>query len=282
MPSRRADRKKARNENTSAESETKRSKLREYFESLIVAIILAMMVKTFSVQTFQIPTGSMEDNLLIGDHIIVNKLIYGPEVPWLKAIMPMRDVRRGDIVIFKFPGNPAVYGKDARTDYIKRVIGLPGETVRVHRHQIYIDGAPIEELGLDEDRYTLHWRAPNRERAERIDARCLAYDPAGDPAAKVDAVYKVPEGHYMVMGDHRDISLDGRGILDELSGRYEHSWTVPRENIIGRAILIYWSYEATREEFQVTDPAQQVSNIIKTLLNFPFKTRWLRMFNIVR
>lgn len=243
-------------------SEDKKSGMRDFLESLIVAIILALAVKTFSLQTFQIPTGSMEDNLLVGDHLIVNKLIYGPELSFLKGLLPMRDVRRGDIVIFKYPPEP-------NTDYIKRVIGLPGETVRVFGHQVYINGTPIEDLGLDEDSYTLHWRKADQERARAIGVSD-AYRPETDSDAKIDIVRKVPEGEYFMMGDHRYVSRDSR------------RWgTVPRDHITGRAVMIYWSYGADRDDYQEDGFMQQVGTILKTVINFPFRTRWDRFFRII-
>lgn len=257
--------KKAAKETAKAEAETgmKKSKLREYFESLIVAIILALFVKTFVLQTFQIPTGSMEDNLLIGDHLIVNKQIFGNALPLIGSLMPMREVRRGDVVIFKYPGN-------VKQDYIKRVIGLPGETLRILGHQILVDGTPIEELGMDEDAYTFQWRREDSERAAAIDAD-TEYDPRYHPSAVVDQTFEVPEGHYFMMGDHRSISRDSR------------DWgTVPREYITGRAVMIYWSYRATREDYKQENVSEQVGGFINGIINLPFKTRWDRLFRIVR
>ncbi len=260
---RRAKSKPQRQATPKGEDEAKKSKGREYFESLVVAIILALFVKTFVLQTFQIPTGSMQDNLLVGDHIIVNKMIYGPEDGPLNAVLPMREVERGDVVIFKFPPEPQV-------DYIKRVIGLPGEEVRITGHQVYINGTPIEELGLDEDRYTLQWRRPDRERAARIGAD-NTYNPETAPSALANQVFRVPAGHYFMMGDHRSISRDSR------------AWgTVPREHITGRAVMIYWSCNATREDYRQTNFGQQVVNTIRSILTLPFNTRWERLFRIIR
>ena len=115
----------------------KKSTLREYFESIVIAVILALFVRTWVVQAFKIPTGSMENNLLIGDHLLVNKFIFGPAGPG-SALLPVGDVRRGDIVVFKYPEDP-------ERDFIKRVIGLPGETLEVREKKVYINGAPIEE-----------------------------------------------------------------------------------------------------------------------------------------
>jgi signal peptidase I len=247
---------------TQREQPRQHGKMREYFESLIVAIILALIVKTFVVQTFQIPSGSMEDGLLVGDHIIVNKTVFGPDGMMPLPFLPIRDIRRGDIVIFKWPPNP-------RIDYIKRVIGLPGETVRIHRHQVWIDGKRIEELGLDEDRYTLEWRHADRERAEAIGSEYV-YDPALDTAAEQPLEFHVPEGHYFMLGDHRYVSQDSR------------FWgTVPRANITGRAVLIYWSFKAEREHYQETNFGNQVGNMFNAVLSFPFKTRWERLFRII-
>ena len=117
----------------------KKSVAREYLESLVVAFILATFIRTFVVQAFKIPTGSMENNLLIGDHLLVNKFVFSPSsTPAERAVMPERDIRRGDVVVFKYPDEP-------ERDFIKRVVGLPGETVEIKDKQVYINGQPIDE-----------------------------------------------------------------------------------------------------------------------------------------
>src|SRR6187549_20969 len=118
---------------------TKKSVLREYFESIVIAVILALFVRTWAVQAFKIPTGSMENNLLIGDHLLVNKFVFGPALgPAERAVLPMRDIRRGDIVVFKYPDEP-------ERDFIKRVIGLPGDTLELRNKKVYVNGQPQDE-----------------------------------------------------------------------------------------------------------------------------------------
>src|SRR3954465_13819917 len=117
----------------------KKSVLREYFESIVIAVILALFVRTWVVQAFKIPTGSMENNLLIGDHLLVNKFVFGPTASWLdRTLLPVRDIRRGDIVVFKFPNEP-------ERDFIKRVIGLPGDTIELRSKKVLINGQPLDE-----------------------------------------------------------------------------------------------------------------------------------------
>jgi len=117
----------------------KKSIFREYFESLVIAVILALFVRTWVFQAFQIPTGSMEPNLLVGDHLIVNKMIFAPTVTGVeRAVLPGRDIQRGDIIVFKYPKSPD-------RDFIKRVIGLPGDRLELHRKQVYINGQPIDQ-----------------------------------------------------------------------------------------------------------------------------------------
>src|SRR3954449_8216509 len=117
----------------------KKSVLREYFESIVIAVILALFVRTWVVQAFKIPTGSMENNLLIGDHLLVNKFVFGPTPLSIgRALLPVRDIRRGDIVVFKFPDEP-------ERDFIKRVIGLPGETIELRSKKVFINGQPLDE-----------------------------------------------------------------------------------------------------------------------------------------
>src|SRR5215204_421039 len=117
----------------------RKSTLREYFESIVIAVILALFIRTFVVQAFKIPTGSMEENLLIGDHLLVNKFIFGPTAsPLEQGLLPIGTIARGNIVVFKYPEEPD-------RDFIKRVIGLPGETVEVRDKKVYVNGQPLDE-----------------------------------------------------------------------------------------------------------------------------------------
>src|SRR6476659_1427195 len=117
----------------------RKSTAREYFESICVAVILALFVRTFVVQAFKIPTGSMENNLLIGDHLLVNKFVFAPTLTnWESKLLPINPIRRGDILVFKYPEDPD-------RDFIKRVIGLPGETLELKNKKVYINGKPLDE-----------------------------------------------------------------------------------------------------------------------------------------
>src|SRR6266576_2367606 len=120
-----------------ADEAQKKSTFREYYEALLIAVIFVNFARIFAFQAFKIPTGSMEDNLKVGDHIIVNKFIYGPGTS-LGPLLPLREIRRGDIIVFRYPLQPD-------TDFVKRVIGLPGDTVEVHDKQVYVNGKKLDE-----------------------------------------------------------------------------------------------------------------------------------------
>ena len=172
-----------------------------------MAVILALFVRTFVVQAFKIPTGSMENNLLIGDHLLVNKFVFAPTATGLEdALLPVEPIRRGDVIVFKFPEEP-------ERDFIKRVIGLPGETLELRRKRVYID-----DVRLDEP-YVRFLSPPDREDGSPFDVR-EQYGPV-----------TVPEGHYFMMGDNRDNSEDSRywGFL-------------PEAYIKGRALFVYFSF----------------------------------------
>ena len=190
----------------------RKSTAREYFESICVAVILALFVRTFVVQAFKIPTGSMENNLLIGDHLLVNKFAYAPTATGIEDILlPIDPIRRGDIIVFKYPEDP-------ERDFIKRVIGLPGETVELRSKKVYIDGQPIDEP------YVQYLFTPSDEEGPfDFDVR-MKYGPV-----------TVPEGQYFMMGDNRDNSQDSR-----------YWGFVKRDKIKGKAFLIYWSWDSDR------------------------------------
>jgi signal peptidase I len=191
--------------------EFRKSVAREYFESIVIAVILALFIRTFVVQAFKIPTGSMEPNLLVGDHLLVNKFMFSPTSSAVERwLLPTREVRRGDIVVFKFPTDP-------ERDFIKRVIGLPGETVELKNHRIHINGRPLDE--------------PYAHYLPRPEGGMLAEVTSEDVRDQYGPE-TVPAGSLFVMGDNRDNSQDSRywGFL-------------PRDNIKGRALVIYWSYD---------------------------------------
>src|SRR5215470_187792 len=131
----------ARQQQPAAETvvEYRKSTAREYFESICVAVILALFVRTFVVQAFKIPTGSMENNLLIGDHLLVNKFVFGPTATGLeRTLLPIDPIRRGDVIVFKYPEEP-------ERDFIKRVIGLPGDTIELRNKKVHVNGTPLSE-----------------------------------------------------------------------------------------------------------------------------------------
>ena len=225
-----------------------KSTLREYFESICVAVILALFIRTFVFQAFKIPTGSMENNLLIGDHLIVNKMLYSPAPSGLEsAVAPIRHVRRHEVVVFKFPDDP-------KRDFIKRVIGLPGERVKIENKQVYIDDVLLEEPYV------------------------FFQDDAGGPPLGFNsdsmrdsmAEIIVPEGHYFMMGDNRDNSHDSR-----------YWGTLDGDLLKGRALVIYWSYKSDRDAY-TKQGWQNVKEVLSVIPYFFTNTRWDRFFHLVR
>ena len=232
-----------------AADEREKSTIREYWEALLIAIIFVNFARVFVFQAFKIPTGSMEDNLKIGDHIIVNKFIYGPtHGGLLSKLVPQRDIRRGDIVVFRYP-------KDLEVDYVKRIVGLPGDTISIRDKKVSVNGRELDEP------YVTH-----------IDRRIFPdgmYLPEPYRSRDHFGPFKIPAGHYFAMGDNRDDSNDSR------------FWgTVPHANVKGRAFMVYWSFDD-----EGSPPARTAREKVKALTNvglhFFDQTRWRRSFFIV-
>jgi signal peptidase I len=264
-----------------------RGALREYFESLVVTAIMALFGMTFVVQAVKVPTGSMQNTILIGDHLLVNKFIFapGPILPFL----PQREIRRGDVIVFKYPGkfsgeerfrdNPEV--DDTRPDntpykinYVKRVIGLPGDVVEVRDTKVFVNGQPLEEhliaaLNSSDSRDTPgdESQAPLVIKENPAPPGEATYNVYFDPerhsgTRRADGKFLVPEGYYFAMGDNRDNSLDSR------------FWGyVPRDAIIGRAMFVYWSYD---------ESAPRSEGALGFLLDFFRNTRWGRTGTLVK
>jgi signal peptidase I len=232
-------------------SEFKKSTVREYFESIVIAVILALFIRTFIVQAFKIPTGSMEENLLIGDHLLVNKFAVGPTAsPLERGLLPIGTIQRRDVVVFKYPEEP-------ERDFIKRVIGLPGETVEVREKKVYINGQELKEPYA-------HFLQPVSTPSEFREVTSFDVRERYGPVT-------VPPNQYFVMGDNRDNSQDSRywGFL-------------PRDYIKGKALIIYWSYEAEREDYQDSGTASTLKGLGSVFVHFFTRTRWDRMFHQIR
>jgi signal peptidase I len=195
------------------------------------------------VQAFKIPTGSMENNLLIGDHLLVNKFVFGPTVGPERAVLPVRDIRRGDIIVFKYPIEP-------ERDFIKRVIGLPGDTIELRAKKVYVNGQPLDEP------YVHFLTSSEGAEVTSINVR-ENYGPV-----------TVPSDQYFVMGDNRDNSQDSR-----------YWGYLPRSYVKGKAMMIYWSYEADQDDLADDSFGATVRRIFSVITHFFTKTRWERLLH---
>ena len=230
---------------------SQKSAVREYFEAMVTAVILALFIRTFVVQAFKIPTGSMENNLLIGDHLLVNKFILGPTESRLeRALLPMGIIRRGDIIVFKYPVDP-------ERDFIKRVIGLPGETLEVREKKVYINGKALVEPYV-------HYHDPLELPTETNEVTSFDVRDRYGPVT-------VPPDQFFMMGDNRDNSADSRywGFLR-------------RDYIKGKAVVLYWSYESGDEDYEDEGAGATVKGLASVFAHFFTKTRWDRMFHQIR
>jgi signal peptidase I len=242
-----------------------RSGLAEFLEMLLVTMLLALFGTTFVVQAFKIPSGSMEPTLLIGDHVFVNKFIFEGTGAWYEKFLPYRDIRRGDIIVFKYPF-------DDHPHYVKRVIGLPGDRLRIVNGDVYIDGEPLHEP------YVVHNPASQDPYADNFppsNRKALPFVARREWAAHLfdyvrDGELIIPPNHYFTMGDNRDLSADSRywGFVD-------------RDSIMGRPMVIYWSVRATSDDYRSRGVSSALSGMGQTLLHLRAQTRWNRMLREV-
>jgi signal peptidase I len=232
-------------------------------QSLLSTIVIAVFVIVFVVQAFQIPSESMENTLLIGDYLLVDKLRYGGAGTW-NYVMPYRSVHRGDIIVFRYPLNPTQH-------FVKRVVGVPGDRVRLINRQVYVNGRPLHE------NYVLHSSPVHdvfRDEFPRLNLPVPGLDGAWWLQMKKlveDGELIVPEGSYFVLGDNRDESSDSR-----------YWGFVPRENIIGRPLLIYWSLRSIDEDMQVAaTPGDKLYHFAYAVSHLFRITRWDRTFRLI-
>lgn len=237
----------------------------EFVASLAVVLVVGLYIITFNLQAFEIPSSSMENTLLIGDHVFVDRVTLVPKARWVGPLIPYRDVRRGDIVVFLSPAEPGLY-------VVKRIVAIPGDHLHLQNGVLYLNGQPQKEP------YVLHDRSSYNPYRDNF--------PAVPPSMGANITQEwrllmpnyidngelvVPPDRYFAMGDNRDVSYDSR-----------YWGFVPRENIIGRPLFIYWSFETPPGQYLKTGIADRIAFVFKVIIHFPDQTRWRRMFKMVR
>ena len=229
-----------------------RSTAREYLEALLIAALFLGFSNTFVIKTFFIPSGSMEDTLLVGDHLFVNRFIFGRAQSALeRTVLPLREPRRGDIVVFRSVERPTV-------DLVKRLIGLPGDTLQIVNKKLFVNGQKVSD-----DDYVVHKDPRTYPNLPFLDQQRRLRDNFGP--------FTVPEGEYFCMGDNRDFSYDSR------------FWgTVPARYLKGRASLIYWSFGGGTSDGTWRGLRQKAVEILNTVVGFATETRWSRTFHLPR
>ncbi|MGA8030681.1 MAG: signal peptidase I [Bryobacteraceae bacterium] len=243
----------------------KREQSRNSIAEWAVTILLLLFGTTTLVQAFVIPTGSMEDTLLIGDHLLVDKLAYAPAGPITKHLLPYEEPKHGDIIVFRYPA-------DISQTFVKRVIGVPGDRLKMIDRIVYRNGIRLNEPYV----YHKFPYDPSRDNfpgetapfAEGLQAQ-LQQDMLQNHVVNGEVV--VPPNSYFAMGDNRDNSLDGR-----------YWGFVPRDNILGKPLVIYWSYRASTEDLAGSTVGSLVNHFVDLGEHFFTRTRWDRTFRVIR
>jgi signal peptidase I len=238
----------------------------EFLASLAAVLVTGLFIITFILQAFEIPSSSMENTLLIGDHVFVNREQFAPPTRWMGPLLPYRDIHRQDIVVFLSPAEPGLY-------VVKRIIGVPGDKIHLRDGLVYRNGEKLDEP------YVIH-SGPEKYNPYRDNFPAVPPSEYNNLFPDWEASLKqyiqgddvvVPADSYFAMGDNRDVSYDSR------------FWGfIPRQNVIGRPMFIYWSFETPADQYLQKEVSQRVGFLAHVIIHFFDQTRWRRTFRMVR
>jgi len=244
----------------------------EFIASIAIVLVTGLFIITFTLQAFTIPSSSMENTLLIGDHVFVDRMLLAPATGWIDKLVPYRAPRHGDVFVFLSPAQPGLY-------VVKRVIGLPGDRIHLQNGVVYRNGEALNPpyvvrcshdatpCANPEDQYRDNF--PNGGQNEANCEGCEEWRLAL-PSFIKDGDLVVPPNSVFAMGDNRDVSLDSR-----------YWGFVPYENVIGRPMFIYWSFITPRDEYERQSISDRISWLFNIIFHFFGQTRWSRMFHVV-
>jgi len=239
----------------------------EFLASIAGVLIIGLFIITFVLQAFEIPSSSMENTLLIGDHVFVNRERFAAATPWLGPLLPYRDPQRGDPVVFLSPAEHGLF-------VVKRIIGIPGDRIHLRDDVVYRNGVKLDEP------YVKHTGDNEIARPYRANFPSLAPTPMDNLAPDWEAELSshvvgedivVPPNSYFAMGDNRDVSYDSR-----------YWGFIPRSNVIGRPMFVYWSFVTPPDQYQMQDVGDRLGFLAHTIIHFFDETRWSRTLRIVK
>ncbi len=251
---------------TAPNPEKKKETTAEFISSMAVVLVTGLFIITFCMQAFEIPSGSMKNTLLIGDHLFVDRALLAPKTTWMPLI-PYRHLNHRDILVFVSPAQPGLY-------LVKRVIGLPGDKIHLQNGTVYLNGVAQNEPYKYEDPDPpggLHPYALNFPSVPPDETVTLTQEWHLTMSSHIEGGdIVVPPDSYFVMGDNRENSWDSR------------FWGfVPKENLIGRPMFIYWSFVTPEDQYTKTDISDRIGFIVHIIIHFFDETRWSRMFRLV-
>jgi len=245
--------------------EKKKESLPESIAGIAAVLVSGLFIITFMVQAFEIPSESMVKTLLVGDHVFVDRLSPTAKAGYVGPLIPYREIKHGDIIVFLHPKEPGMY-------VVKRIIGVPGDRIHLRDSKVYRNGEALDEP------YVIHSGPSYSPYRDQFPAVAPDGDSNVNPEWPIvmrehlkDGDLVVPPDSYFGMGDNRDVSLDSR------------FWGfIPKENVIGRPLFIYWSFDTPKDQYERTAMADRVGFLVHVVTHFFGETRWGRMFHLVR